>query len=1372
MKLKRSWSFGLLLSLTILVVSLSLVYFAIRSLAASRNDEVRQAEVHTEDLAQALTSQISAEIRQIEMALVTVASELERSLASGRLDHVRLTRFIGTQEKLLPNAVAIRVSNADGTVILNNPSADPSANFRDRPFWMHLRDHPEAGLFVSKPTIGLFTKQWVIHFSRRYNLPDGRFGGVVVAPVLVDRFQRTMTGFKVGPAGRITLRDNENGFVARYPVVVKGKTLAIGDREVASELQAIVASGVQQKTYVAVTPYDQTKRVFSFQWIQGIPLYVVVSLAEEDFLAQWHQERREVFIRLGISIFGFWLLAAFLGYFWLASVRDGEALFASRTQYRNLVENTKDLVTRVDGEGRLVFVNHAALDIFGLAPEACIGRSAFDFIAPEERKATEAAFASWLKTDEQSLAFENRQVGVGGQIHTIAWLITAELDENGRKVGFASAARDITERKQAEEALTQSQARHSSMVANISDVIGIIGVDGTMKYKSPNIQKWFGWEPQDLIGTDGWLTVHPDDLERIQNEFQTILEQDGASADVEYRYKCKDGSYKYIALTATNLVNDPIIAGVLLNYRDITQRKQAEEALEESQILQAKAQQMARLGFWSLNAATNAMTASDELLRILELRREDVSLEAFAEIIHPEDLETAIATLRRGSEEGRSYEIEHRLKLRDGKVKWVHTSGEPILDSAGKTVKLFGTTQDITERKQAKEKLEEMADRLTLASRAGGVGVWDFDTVHNRLVWDDQMYRLYGITEDQFSGAYEAWKAGLHPEDLVRGDAEIQMALRGEKEFDTEFRVVWPDGSIHFIRALAIVQRDASGQPLRMIGTNWDITENKQNEAYSKNEHDALEVLAKGGPLREVLEGLLVVFEALFPGVTGSVLLLDKDGRHLRHGAAPGLPLAYCQAIDGVEIGLNVGSCGTAAYTKQTIMVSDIASDPRWHDYKDLALAHGLKSCWSVPIFGTSGQVLGTFAFYFNTPRVALPSELEYIDRGAYLASLAIQRHEAEEETAKLQTQLLQSQKMESLGTLAGGVAHDMNNVLGAILGLASAHIGSQPYGSPLHQALDTICKATERGGKMVKSLLSFARQSPAENNKLDMNAILKEQIALLERTTLAKVRLEIDMEADLRPILGDASALTHAFMNLCVNAVDAMPENGTLTLHTRNVDNDWIEVVVEDSGTGMPKEVLEKAMEPFYTTKEIGKGTGLGLSMVFSTVKAHRGQMAIQSEPGHGTRVMLRFPACEQEAPVQAAALAATEATQIPHGTMKVLLIDDDDLIQSSVQAILEVLGHTAVTTAPSGEEALAMLEGGLEPDLVILDMNMPGLGGIGTLPCLRVLRPELPVLLATGRVDQTALTLASAHSGVTLLSKPFGLRELQKHLENIGLG
>ena len=379
-------------------------------------------------------------------------------------------------------------------------------------------------------------------------------------------------------------------------------------------------------------------------------------------------------------------------------------------------------------------------------------------------------------------------------------------------------------------------------------------------------------------------------------------------------------------------------------------------------------------------------------------------------------------------------------------------------------------------------------------------------------------------------------------------------------------------------------------------------------------------------------------------------------------------------------------------------------------------------------------------------------------------------RKRAEEEKISLLAQLQQSQKLESLGILAGGVAHDINNVLGAVLSLASAHLISQPVGSPLHRALDTICKATKRGGKMVKTLLGFARQHPAESELLDLNAIFTEQVGFLERTTLAKVQLHLDLEAELRPIRGDASALSHAFMNLFVNAVDAMPQSGTLTLHSRNLADDWVEVVVEDTGTGMPKEVLEKALDPFFTTKEVGKGTGLGLSLVFSTVKAHRGRMALESEPGKGTRVILHVPACERKTPI--APPAVSEKTVTPHGVLKVLLVDDDNLIQISNQMILEVLGHSTVGIAQSGEEALALLEAGLEPDLVILDMNMPGLGGGGTLPRLRSLRPLVPVLLCTGRTDQTALTLASSYPGVTILAKPFDLTEFQRQLEKFGLG
>jgi PAS domain S-box-containing protein len=377
------------------------------------------------------------------------------------------------------------------------------------------------------------------------------------------------------------------------------------------------------------------------------------------------------------------------------------------------------------------------------------------------------------------------------------------------------------------------------------------------------------------------------------------------------------------------------------------------------------------------------------------------------------------------------------------------------------------------------------------------------------------------------------------------------------------------------------------------------------------------------------------------------------------------------------------------------------------------------------------------------------------------------ERRQAAEENARLQAQLQQTQKMESLGTLAGGVAHDMNNALGAILGLATANLEIQPPGSPAYRSFETIAKAATRGGEMVRSLLSFARQSRAEDRELDLNAVLREEAVLLERTLLSKVRLELDLEAGLHPIRGDASTLTHAFMNLCVNAVDAMPEQGTLTLRTRNLDSCWVEVVVEDTGTGMSQEVLARALDPFFTTKEVGKGTGLGLAMVYTTMKAHQGQLELHSEPGRGTQVRLRFPASELA--TQVGEQDEEARSRAISKSLTVLLVDDDDLIQTSTQTLLQALGHAAITAA-SGEEALLAVDGGLEPDAVILDMNMPGLGGSGTLPRLRVLLPEVPVLLSTGRTDQAALELAAAHSRVTLLPKPFSLKELQQHLEALG--
>jgi two-component system CheB/CheR fusion protein len=751
---------------------------------------------------------------------------------------------------------------------------------------------------------------------------------------------------------------------------------------------------------------------------------------------------------------------------------------------------------------------------------------------------------------------------------------------------------------------------------------------------------------------------------------------------------------------------------------------------------------------------------------------------------------------------------------------------------------------------------------------------------------------IFGLSRDVNSSDWDL-AARVHPDDRDAFLASIAQAIAEAAPWNFEGRLVTPKGTLWF---QALSRPTVLPQEIVFNGIMVDITERKTLEAHAQNEREALEVLAKGGPLPEVLASLVKVFERALPGVTGSVLLLDAAGRSLHHGASPNLPPEFSQAIDGAEIGPSAGSCGTSAFMGAPVLVADLAQDPRWSEHKHLALAHGLRSCWSVPIFGVPGQVLGTLAFYFRSPREAQPLDREFIERGAYLASLAIQRHRAEEslresegrfqlameavsdgvwdrnletgqrffnstyarmvgyepeefaqrasrwielvhpedrerllalneacvegvldtfsmeyrfitrdgavkwvlgrgraarrdakgralrmigtnvditsqrtaeaERAKLQAHLMKAQKMDSLGSLAGGVAHDLNNVLGAILALASANLEAQPAESPVHQAFSTISQAATRGGKVIKSLLSFARQSPAEERELDLNEVLREEARMLERTTLAKVRVEMELACDLGAIRGDASALTHAFMNLCINAVDAMPENGTLTLRTFNVDPDWIEVQVEDTGTGMTREVLEKALDPFFTTKGVGKGTGLGLSIVYRTVEAHRGRMEIQSEPGKGTRVSIRFPSC-------GGGLRAHERSEAPAGevrrqVLEVLVVDDDELMQSGLRTLLGMMGHKA-TVACRGEEALGMLAAGFRPDAIILDINMPGLGGEGTLPAMRALDPAVPILLATGRVDQAAMDLANRQPHVALLPKPFTMEELRRHLETL---
>jgi|GEM_PF-2229150 len=678
--------------------------------------------------------------------------------------------------------------------------------------------------------------------------------------------------------------------------------------------------------------------------------------------------------------------------------------------------------------------------------------------------------------------------------------------------------------------------------------------------------------------------------------------------------------------------------------------------------------------------------------------------------------------------EGKTLHTEEAITPigRSGRTTFYWSTKLPLRRPDGSIYALCGISTDITDRKQSEETraylaaiVESSDDAIVSKSLQGIITSWNHAAV-----------RMFGYSVEEALGQSILL---LLPPDRTQEESEILERITSGLSIERFETVrVRKDGVRLEVSVTISPIRNAEG---RIIGASKiirDITDRKRAEESLRESQWKLQLLLDS--TAEAIYGIDMQGKCTFcnpaclrmTGYSSADQLLGKNMHDLIHYSyldGRHFPVEACRIFQAFKAGE-----GTHA-DDEVFWRADGTSFPAEY--------------WSFPQV-SAGQTFGAVVTFLDIT----------------------ERKRVEDEKAKLQVQLMQAQKMDSLGSLAGGVAHDMNNVLGAILGLATATIPTQPENSPTYRAFHTIIQAATRGGKMVKSLLSFARQSPTEEREIDVNEVLREEARMLERTTLAKVRLVMDLVSDLRPIRGDAAALTHAFMNLCVNAVDAMQENCVLTLRTRNTGSDSIEVTIEDTGGGMPKEVLEKALDPFFTTKEVGKGTGLGLPMVYRTVEAHQGRMEILSEVGQGTRVLMRFPACEPalKEPVS----AVPPRSKLAPIALTVLVVDDDELIQSTTQALLELQGHTAITV-PSGEEALSRLEAGLAPDVIILDMNMPGLGGAGTLPRLRALNPTVPVMLATGRVDQFASNLSAAHPHVTLLPKPYTMEELKRNLETV---
>ena len=433
---------------------------------------------------------------------------------------------------------------------------------------------------------------------------------------------------------------------------------------------------------------------------------------------------------------------------------------------------------------------------------------------------------------------------------------------------------------------------------------------------------------------------------------------------------------------------------------DMTERRRAEEAARVAESMFRSTFEQAAVGMSNVTLEGRWLMANDRLCEMMGRDRATLMGMTFADVTHPDDVDENMALLRRAvAGGGDTYAMEKRYVRGDGSVMWGHVTASLVRDKDGRACHFISVVQDISDRKRAESELEESRRMLEQASEVGRIGSWVSDgTIGGRVEWSAEVCRIFGVERGAFDGRAETFDGMVHPGDRELVAGAIRAAIAGERGYDFDHRIVRPDGAVRWVHEQARLERDGAGRVVRMVGVTQDITERAEAERFDTAQRNVLEMMAAGGELGRTIEAIVRMVEeqAILPHPTlGSVLRLDESGRAWTV-AAQSLPEEYSAAINGFTIGPGEGSCGTAMHTKGRVVVEDIANDPLWAGYKEVALRHGLRACWSEPIVGADGLVLGSFAMYFKEVHGPGERELRVMASAAHLAGIAMERARVE----------------------------------------------------------------------------------------------------------------------------------------------------------------------------------------------------------------------------------------------------------------------------------------------------------------------------------------------------------------------------------------
>ncbi len=659
----------------------------------------------------------------------------------------------------------------------------------------------------------------------------------------------------------------------------------------------------------------------------------------------------------------------------------------------------------------------------------------------------------------------------------------------------------------------------------------------------------------------------------------------------------------------------------------------------------------------------------------------------------------------------------------------------------------------LAEREDLLASVQEGEARLRLAEQAGGIGLWDWDLRDGRLTLVGDVFLAWGLRIRRRVSTRAALRA-VHAADRPALAAALDAAVRGDAPLDSEFRLAPARplaGADRWIGVRAEVRRAMDGEARRMLGIALDVTA-RRREAMAlaeANAHLERRVAERTGALADA-NARLREGEARFRGIFDATFqfigLLSPDGTVLETNDA----LLRLVGTDGAAV------TGRKSWEA-----------PWWPEEEVEAVRASVRQAAEGGFVRREARMRAA-----DGTIITVDFSIKPVRGEDGIVSLLVP--EARDVTALkvAQAQLLEAQKMETLGRLTGGVAHDFNNLLMAVMGnlaLARKRLGDAPPPAVIRH-LDAATLGAERGAQLTQRLLAFARRQDLKPSAVDLSALLHGLRDLIARSAGPRVTVAVQANAGLPPALVDPHALELALINLVVNARDAMPDGGRIEVVVEDAPPPpglggdtpaarMLRIAVTDTGHGMDATTLARAVEPFFSTKGPGQGTGLGLSMVHGLAHQSGGAFTIDSTPGEGTTCTLWLP--RSPAPVEA--VAVPPESPAPVGTGRVLLVDDEPLVLDSTAALIEELGYEVVT-ATSGEAALALLEAASDPfRAVVTDFAMPGMTGAALAGRIAALHPGLPVILATGHAGPWPDT-----PGPQRLAKPYSLAELAMALDS----